>query len=113
MKTRKAIMSFEAGEVEVGFETSVGVNQVEMSALLARHFGLDNFRRRQVELRNRKRLRQTVDILTPQEHHEINIMGQAWLAVEDGGHAPADHVPHLEPIQWPDEQQREFRFRHS
>ena len=102
-----------ASRVKVGFESSVGMNRVEVTALLACDFEVDDLRRREVKLRRRKSLTQMGDVLVAQKYHEVHIVSQTRFAIENRGHAPADDIPHPQPIQRAKEQKAKVRFGHG
>jgi hypothetical protein len=68
-----------ASRIKVGFESGVGVNRVEVTALLTCNFEVDDLRRRQVKLRRRKSLTQMGDVLVAEKYHEVHIVSPQLL----------------------------------
>src|SRR4029077_17657496 len=88
-------------------------NNVEVSALFARHFHLDYLRRRTVELCWGECLAQPGYVRRCQPHDQIQIMRKARLSVNDDRHTPADHVGYAQRVQSLGEHQKEISFGHT
>ena len=102
---RPGIQFVAPGQVEIGFEPCVQVNDAEMAALAARNLRQNGFGRRKIKFALRKSQGQFLDVARVKEHDKINVVGQAWLTLEDRGHAAADHIANARAIQRPDKQQ--------
>jgi len=82
--------------VEVGFEASIHMNNVEMASSFARNFSVNDFRWRHVELVCWERLAQSGNVFGSEKDNEVDVVCESRLAVEDGGHVPADQIPHCD-----------------
>src|SRR6266852_177538 len=89
------------------------VNNVEVSALFARHLHGDHLCRWTIELCWREYLGQPGNVLPIKHHDQIHTMGQARLTINDDRHAPADHVGYAQRVQPLCEHQKEVSFGHT
>src|SRR5216684_5821878 len=89
------------------------VNNVEVSALFARHFHGDHLCRWTIELCRREYLWQPGNVLPIKHHDQIHSVGQARLSINDDRHAPADHVGYAQRVQPLCEHQKEVSFGHT
>src|SRR6266566_4680310 len=73
-----------AGEIDVGLEAGLMVNDVEVSSLFPRRLQQDLLLGRAVELLQRKNLRESGDLLAVEDDDDVHVVGQAGLTVNDG-----------------------------
>lgn len=75
------------------------MDDVEMPALTARNLNPDHLNRRNVEVRFRKGRVKAANIGGRQFEHQVQIVCQAGLAVNDGAGRPGDHVRKTQTLQ--------------
>src|SRR5688572_22655033 len=108
-----AIERVVAREVDVGAESRLVVQQVEMAKARALDFGLERFDRRDIEFRGGKRFRKPGEIRAGEPKDQVQVEGQPGLAENDGGDGPGGHVGDLELVEGARETPEEVNQRHG
>src|ERR1044071_4849985 len=101
-----------AGKIDIRPEPRLMVSEIEMAEGSPPRFGFDHLDRWDVELVLRKRGGKGGSPRRIQPQEQIQVLGVARLAVNDGGDTPHDHVGDIEPGHGTDEPGNELRKRH-
>src|ERR1044071_882685 len=112
MRGRPAMQLVEC-YIDVCFETTIMVDQIAMTALSASHLDRQDILGRAIELVERERVDEALDIAGGERDHDIHIVGQARLAIEDPRHAACHEVRDAEAFESDDEWLELARFPHA
>src|SRR5512139_4326589 len=100
-------------DVDVRLEPALMVYEVEVPTTRSVDFNAQDLRRRAIEFSDWESLTQLSRICSFQFDHQINIMGQSRLSVNDTRDRSGDDVGHTEPVQGADEHLDKVRFWHA